>query len=121
MLKRRPVTSEQILNAKVLANTSVRTENRGKELVLVVPRKKTLGTKLMAFLLPVPREKKLVLDELGREVYEDCLRGLTVEQIIRNFGERHQLSRNYSQKSVMAYLQNLTRRSIIGLAVEEKS
>ena len=119
-MKRRKILSpEEVLNAKVVVNEAVRTEERGKELIIVVSRKKSFFVNLLSFMLVVPKEKKMVLDELGAEVYHDCRQNLPVSEIVNNFRKRHNVSEDYSRQSVMVYLKTLAQRSIVGFLIKE--
>ncbi|MBU2495247.1 MAG: PqqD family protein [Candidatus Omnitrophota bacterium] len=121
-MKRKKILSpEEVLNAKVVVNTAVRTEEKGKELIIVVSRKKSFFVNLLSFVLVVPREKKVVLDELGAEVYRDCRQNLPVSEIVANFKKRHNVSEDYSRQSVMIYLKTLAQRSIVGFLITEES
>lgn len=119
MKRRKALSPEEVLNAKVVVNTAVRTEEKGKELIIVISRKKTFLVNLLSFVLVVPKEKKVVLDELGVEVYRDCQQNLPVSEIVANFKKRHNVSEDYSRQSVMIYLRTLAQRSIIGFLIKE--
>ena len=119
MKQRKTLSPEEVLNAKVVVNEAVRTEEKGKELIIVVSRKKSFFINLLSFILVVPREKKVVLDELGAEVYRDCRQNLPVSEIVANFKKRHNVSEDYSRQSVMIYLKTLAQRSIVGFLIKE--
>ena len=119
MKQRTTLSPEEVLNAKVVINAAVRTEEKGKELIIVVSRKKSFFVNLLSFILVVPKEKKVVLDELGAEVYRDCRQNLPVSEIVANFKKRHNVSEDYSRQSVMIYLKTLAQRSIIGFFITE--
>ena len=119
MGSKKRLTPEEVLNATVVANAAVRTEEKGKELIIAVPRKKSPWINLLSFVLTVPREKKVVLDELGAEVYRDCRQNLSVAEIVANFRKKHNVSEDYSRQSVLIYLKTLAQRSIIGFLIKE--
>ena len=119
MKRKKTLLQEEVLSATVVANAAVRTEERGKELIVVIPRKKSFFINLLSFILVVPREKKVVLDELGAEVYHDCRQNLPVSEIVANFKKKHNVSEDYSRQSVMIYLKTLAQRSIIGFLIKE--
>lgn len=119
MKRRKALSPEEVLNAKVVVNEAVRTEEKGKELIVVIPRKKSFFVNLLSFILVVPREKKVILDELGAEVYRDCRQNLPVSEIVANFKKKHNVSEDYGRQSVMIYLKTLAQRSIVGFLIKE--
>ena len=118
MWKKRALSWEEVLGAQVVVNEAARTEERKNELLIVIPRRKTFWINVLSFFLVVPREKKMVLDELGAEVYHSCQKGLAVSEIIQGFEKQHNRSQDYSRQSVLLYLKNLAQRGIIGFVVK---
>ena len=121
IFQRKQVPLEVILKSKVVVNTSIRTEEAGDSLLIVIPRRKSRGLKLLSIFVFIPKEQKVVLDELGREVFEDCRRELVVSEIIANFQKNHNVSDQYGRKSVVRYLDSLARKGVIAFLVEPEN
>lgn len=119
MFRQKQVPVAKILAARIVINTCIRVEERGRELLIVIPRKNSRGMAVLSMLLVMPREKKIVLDELGHRVFVDCRKEWTVERIIAAFRERHGVSEEYARKSVLTYLDALARKGVIGFLIEE--
>ena len=63
---------------------------------------------------PVVRRHEL--DELGAYVWKQCDSSQTVEQMIRQFADEHQLNLRESEMSIMAFISMLMKRGLIGVA-----
>ncbi|MEM6551733.1 MAG: PqqD family protein [Planctomycetota bacterium] len=114
------LTLEDLLSAVPVRNRAVREERRGQRLVLWVKRKPLPGVdRLLKMALPLRDEKGIELDELGKRVWVDCNGRRTVERITERFAERHGLRFHEARVSVMAFLEMLMKRSLVGVAVME--
>lgn len=120
MFKPKGVAVERIIKSRIVVNTSIRTEERGRELLIVIPRKKSPWITLLSIFLVVPKEKRILLDELGHRVFQDCRREMTVSEIIDGFRERHSVSADYARRSVLTYLDALARKGVIGFLIGEE-
>ncbi|MEM1211857.1 MAG: PqqD family protein [Planctomycetota bacterium] len=115
------LTLEDLLTAVPVRNRAVREERRGQLLRLWVKRKQFRGVdRLLRMALPLRDEKGIELDELGKRVWLDCNGSRTVERITERFAERHGLRFHEARVSVMAFLEMLLKRSLIGVAVMER-
>ncbi|MEM6391167.1 MAG: PqqD family protein [Planctomycetota bacterium] len=115
------LTLEDLLSAVPVRNTAVREERRSQRLVLWVKRKPLPGVdRLLKMALPLRDEKGIELDELGKRVWVDCNGRRTVERITERFAERHGLRFHEARVSVMAFLEMLMKRGLIGVAVMER-
>jgi len=118
---RKPALSpEDVYQAKVVVNTALRTDEQERQTVIVIPRKKSPLISFLAFFLSTPKEKKVVLDELGSEVFRYCRQELTVSEIVARFGQKHNFSPEYSRQNVLVYLRTLAQRGIIGFLMKER-
>ena len=118
MFTPRGIPLATILQSRMVINTSIRMEEKGGELLIVIPRKKGFLVNLLSLFLVVPREKKVSLDEMGMKIFRDCQAEITVSEVIERFRKRHNVSAEYSRKSVVTYLDLLARKGVVGFLVE---
>jgi hypothetical protein len=62
-------------------------------------------------------KKTFELDELGKFVWDACDGKTAVRQIIRRLAERYNLNQREAEVATVAFLQTLTRKGLIGMAV----
>ena len=110
-----------MMGAQVVVNSAVRVEERGRELLIAIPGRKNFWLNLVSFVVTLPREKRIFLDELGVLIYQDCRQGWTVARIVENFSGRHGLSIDYSRQSVMLYLKMLAEKGVVGFLIKEQT
>ncbi len=66
-------------------------------------------------------DRKFILDEFGREVYEACNGNRKISRIISEFAERHHLSLAEAEISVTTYLKTLMSKGVITMVVKAKN
>jgi hypothetical protein len=110
-----------MLQSKPLRNRAAHTEFRGSNLVVSVPRDPGKSLKApLSWIVPVSKVRSAMLDDLGREVWEQCNGGSSVEQIIERFARRHTLTFHEARVSVTGYLKGLVQRGILALEMGAK-
>src|SRR5262245_53742903 len=77
--------------------------------------------KWASMLLRVPSgmSRSFELDELGKFVWDACDGKTSVRQIIRKLAKHYNLNEREAEVSTVAFLQTLTQRGLIGLAVSK--
>jgi coenzyme PQQ synthesis protein D (PqqD) len=114
------LSHEQLLAAVPAQNAAVRVEARGEALVLWLPvRRRWWLQRPLGWLLPLRREKGIELDRIGGEVWRACDGERTVERIVEDFAERHQLGFHAARLPVVHFLQSLVERNRVALLVPE--
>jgi len=68
---------------------------------------------------PIPKERRLELDEAGREVWDLCDGEHTLREMIKVFQDRHKLTRAEAEWSLRTYLRDLGKRNLIFIAIEK--
>ena len=63
--------------------------------------------------------KTFELDELGKFVWDACDGKTAVRQIIRRLAERYNLNEREAEVATVAFLQTLTRKGMLGMAIEK--
>jgi hypothetical protein len=122
LLRRRPprLTSEQVLQSRPLQNQGLAAERvEGGGLRITMPRRRVWWARALAVVFPIPRERRLELDEAGAEVWDLCDGEHTLRQMIRIFQERHKLTRAEAEWSLRTYLRDLGKRNLVFIAIEK--
>ena len=73
---------DALLSAIPVANTAVRMERREHGMVLFVPLRERVWTRLARLVLPLRSERGFALDRLGEEVWQACDGKRTLEAIV---------------------------------------
>jgi len=118
--RHKPLTREQSLASVPLRNEAVEVgRTDAGDVQLSVPRRDTWWVKALARLLYVPKRRRIALDEVGSFVWELCDGRHNVRQIIQALCQRYKLHRKEAEVSVVAYLRQLAKKGLIGIAVQK--
>ena len=122
LFRRRPrVTPEQILGSRPVRNEGVRVEETEEGgLRIVAQRRNDWWIRVLTAVLPIPRERRIELDAVGKQVWEMCDGEHTLRDIIEMFQERHKLTRMEAEWSLRNYLKDLGKRNLVGFVVEKR-
>jgi len=116
--RRKALSREQSLASIPVRNQAIEAEEtEGGEIRLVIPLRQTWWARLLARAFYVPRTRRVALDEVGSFVWRLCDGKHNVRQIIQALCQRYRLHRKEAEVSVVAYLRQLARKGIIGIAV----
>jgi hypothetical protein len=117
--RRKPSLSrEQNLASVPLRSTSVREEETDEGYArLVAPRRDSWWVRMMAKVFFVPDARRVTLDEIGTFVWRQCDGEHNMRDIIQALCKRYKLHRKEAEVSVVAYLRQLMKRGLLGIAV----
>jgi hypothetical protein len=110
MLKSRPARNEAV---------SWETDISG-DVVLFVPRADHWRVKLLSKVVYVPKQRKIVLDEIGSGVWEMCDGKTSVAKMIAHVEETYKVSRREAEISLLHYLKTLGEKGLVGFLLEKK-
>jgi len=114
----KPLTREQSLASVPLRNEAIDADRTDSgEVCLVIPLRETWWVKVVRRVFHVPKKRRVSLDEIGSYVWELCDGKRNVRQIIQALCKRYKLHRKEAEVSVVAYLRELAKKGIIGIAV----
>ncbi len=109
-------THVEVLDLVPTVNQAMRIEAQESGLLLWLPlRQRWWMRPPVSWVLPYRKEKGIALDALGRQVLESCNGQSTVERIVEQFAERHQLRFHEARESVLVFLKMLVQRRAIAL------
>jgi hypothetical protein len=110
------VTPAEVLDMVPTVNQAMRIEVQESGLQLWLPLRLRWWMKPpLSWVLPYRKEKGIALDALGRQVLEACNGEVTVERIVEDFAECHQLRFHEARESVLVFLRMLVERRVIAL------
>lgn len=126
MAKKTPKVDRAQARREFLALRPLRNPNLGWEetegrVVLVIPRPNTIQVKLLNIFFPVPKERKVVLDPIGSNVWRHCDGQTTIEKISKSLQDEYKLGAREAELSLRQFFQDLGKRGYIGFAVEKKA
>lgn len=115
------LTRQQSLSAIPVRNEKIQVEMDDDigEASLIIPRRDDWWVRLMSKVFFVPEFRKITLDELGTFVWNQCDGSTTVGEIIQRFAKRYKLERKEAELSMIAFLRQMVKKRLIGLAVME--
>jgi hypothetical protein len=112
------LTREQSLGALPVRNALVsyrRTE--GDEMEITVPRRNDWLGKLIAVVFMAPKDRKVVLDRIGADMWELCDGQHTVQAMVDSLVAKYKLNRREAEASLTQHLRNLGKRRLIAFAI----
>jgi hypothetical protein len=90
------------------------------EVAITLRRRRDLLTRLLSLLFVIPRQKQVVLDDVGADIWELCDGEHTVEELIASIASKYKLEPREAEVSLLNYLRQLGRRRLIGILVTKE-
>jgi len=117
--KKQPtLTREQSLTSVPVRNEALTFEKaEDGSYTIFIPRREAWWVRGLSRMFPLPEGRKISLDEMGSTVLDMCDGETTVKDMITKMGKRFKLSRKEAEVSLLAFLQQLGKKGIVGLAV----
>jgi len=114
------LTRQQSLAARPLRNPAIsarKLENGDME--LTVPRRKDGLGKLLALVFYIPKERRVILEGIGSEVWDLCDGERPVSQMITWLAQKHKLNPREAEVSLVEYLRTLGKRKLIAFVLPQ--
>lgn len=103
-------------------NPSLRWEaSSNGDVTITMTRRVGWGISLLSKLFYLPREKTIVLDELGSRVWLMCDGKQSVSQMIAHLSSAYKLNRKEAEVSLLHYLRTLGKKRIVGFILKKES
>lgn len=121
MLKKRPsIGREAMFKSKPVRNDQLtwKTTEAG-ETAITITRAENWKVRALTKIFWIPKQRTLVLDQIGTQVWEMCNGRTTVDAMIRSLSETHKLNRKEAEISLLAYLKNLGKKNLVGFVVDK--
>jgi len=121
-LKKRPrLSKEQAMAAFPLRNEGLQAAVADNgELSVTIPRRKDWLGKVLSIVFVVPKQRHVVLDAVGADVWGMCDGQHTVSDVIGGIAEKYRLNRKEAEVSVTTYMRQLGKRGLLAFAVAKK-
>ena len=113
--EKKVIPREDVLRSRPIRNPLISWElEESGEIKLTIPLQKSWKVSLLSFLFKVPKQKVVMLDHVGSEVWIMCDGKNRVEDLVSRLVDLHKLSRKEVEISLFSYLQQLARRGYMG-------
>jgi len=112
------LTRQQSLGALPVRNpvvTARKLDNGDAE--LTIPRREDWKGKLLSWVFYIPKERRIILEGIGAEVWEMCDGEHSVTQMIALLVKKYKLSPREAEASLVEYLRRLGKRKLIAFAL----
>ncbi|RLE70262.1 MAG: hypothetical protein DRJ37_06780 [Thermoprotei archaeon] len=115
------VPKEVILRSRIVKAEGIEWEYNERGEVVIKVKLDRKDKSLMSGLVKLPKEKKIMLDEVGTFVWEQIERGITVERLIEKLAEKYDLHWKEAETSLLTFLSMLISRGLIKLEPAKQS
>ena len=116
--RKNPLTREESLKCVPVRNATLKTVHTANhEALITVPRRNAWWANLLAKTFGIPEERQIQLDELGTFAWDHCDGKTSVASLVGQLRSRYKLSHREAEISMTAYLRQLAKKRLIGLAV----
>jgi len=95
-------------------------ENAAGEVVIIIRPRNDRLIRVLKWLFPPPKERRIELDQVGSEVWRMCDGSTSVDQLIRRMAKKYKLNRKEAEASTTEYLRQLGKRRLVGFAAAVK-
>lgn len=116
-VKTRGISRDKALSARPQQVPVVRREETDGELKVTVRLQRPRWQRALG--ADKEGEHAMILDALGREVYEACDGKQTVRRIVKRFAAVHKVSVPEAEQSVTQYMLTLMKKGLIAMAVDK--
>lgn len=109
------------MEAFPLHNDRLQAEPTDKgELSLTIPRRNDWLGKMLSVIFVVPRQRQVVLDTVGADIWALCDGHHTVADVIGAVARKYRLNRKEAEVSVTTYMRQLGKRGLLAFAIPKK-
>jgi len=116
-----PLRREQALSARPVRNPSLKWRvNDDGEAIIVLPRRKDVTGKFLAWMFFVPETRPLALDEVGTFVWQNCDGTSSIAELSEKLSKEYRLGRKEAELSLTEFLKMLAKRGMIGFLVPDE-
>ena len=112
-----------MLRARPTRNTAARAvENGSAGVTLYIKRRRPAWlVPPVSWVVPYTAEREILLDALGRQVWQCCDGQSTVEDIVDRFKDEHRLTFHEARAAVTGYLRKLIQRGVLAIVIRDPS
>jgi len=115
------LSREESLRSRPVKNEMLQWEKDLKgEVIIYIPQRQNWWVKFLRRFIYVPKQRRILLDKLGSEVWDMCDGQNTVKDIIERFRQQHKLSWKEAELSMTTYLKQMAQKGLIGFIIDQK-
>ena len=113
--------NKTLMGVKPVRNPALdwRTEENETVIITVKRKEKTLE-KIFGKIFPIPKFKRIRLDEVGSFVWKLCNGENTIDTIIKKLSSEYKLTKREALVSLLSYLRTLSSKNLIYFVVPQK-
>lgn len=115
------VAREEFLKAKPLRHPESEWKKDEKGLHLKVPRKQNTFFRFFSNVLPLTRERRVLLDEQGAFIWSLCDGEHQIKDIAKRLSEQYNMLVSDAEAALDLYLVQLSKQSLIGFVLPESA
>jgi len=115
------VSREEFLKAKPMRHPNLEWEEDEKGLHVKVPRKQTLLIRVFSKLLPLTRERRVLLDEQGALVWSLCDGDHQIKEIAKKLSEQYNMQVSDAEAALDLYFVQLSKSGLVGFVLPESA
>lgn len=112
------ITRRQMLDSRPVRNQALSYQhNDNGEVIITIPRRTDAWGKILSVVLVMPKERHLVLDQVGAAVWDLCDGEHTVAQMVDALRRQQKLNTKEAEVALTDYLRQLGKRRLVGFVV----
>ena len=88
---------------------------------LAVRRREDRATRMLSFLVPIPRQRRVALDEIGSDVWRMCDGDTSLADMAGTLARKYKLNYKEAQQPLLRFLNDLARRGLVGFRLAHET
>jgi len=120
-LKGIQVSREEFLKAKPVRNPGLEWSEDENRVHVTIPPKKTFLHRISTKLLPLTREKRIVLDEQGSFIWNLCDGKTSIKIIAKSLNAKYDMPISYAEAALDVYFVQLSKKGLVGFSLPEST
>jgi hypothetical protein len=113
------VSRQEFLNTRPLRNPRLKWEsNENGKVTVFIPYKKSRFANIFS---RIPKEKQVVLDKVGSQVWNFCDGNHTIERIAESIHQEYKLTMEEAEAALRTYFNQLSERGIVGFMLHQQN
>lgn len=109
------------MKAKPLRNPGLEWAEDEKGVHVKIPRKQTFVFRTFSKLLPLTREKRVVLDEQGSFIWNLCDGKNSIKNIAKNLNNKYDMPIAHAEAALDVYFVQLSKRGLVGFILPKSA
>ena len=116
---KKPTASRRdVMRLRAIRNPNLEWSEEEGQIVLFISQPRTWKLTLLNIFVPVPRDRRVVLDAIGTDVWKSLDGETTFESIARELVKKHQILPREAEVALQQFYKELGKRGYIGFMNE---